>query len=110
MLQEPPHKLQDIDSGCSPATAFGLFVAEGRGEKIKNDFFQTRKGLFELVDEPMERTQIEKNLPTKVGVIPEDSDKISWEEYAFAQMPVAAVLPFPYHDRQRFMPLKEMKS
>ena len=70
-----------------------FFVNEGRAVKIKKEFFEVRKGLFELIEEETERRRIEKNLPTNVGVIPEDSEKMTWEEYAFAQMPVAAVLP-----------------
>lgn len=70
-----------------------LFVKEGGGTKIKEDFFQIRKSLFELIDEPADRERVKEKLPTKVGVVPDDSDKNSWEEYAFSHMPVAAVLP-----------------
>lgn len=70
-----------------------IFINEGSGEQLEKAFSETRKKLFKLIDDEAERAQLEKNLPTNIGVIPENSEKESWEEYAFSHMPVAAVLP-----------------
>jgi len=74
-------------------TTTRLFVKEGKGNQLKEDFFQTRKNLFALIEEESDRKRIAKNLPTTVGEFPEDSDKKTWAEYTFQQMPVAATLP-----------------
>ena len=70
-----------------------IFVNEGKGDELKDNFFNTRKALFALIDDEPNRKRIEKSLPTKVGEFPKDSEKKTWAAFTFQQMPVAATLP-----------------
>lgn len=75
------------------STTTRLFVKEGKGDQLKDDFFKTRKELFALIEAEADRNRIVESLPTKVGEFPDDSDKKTWAAYTFQQMPVAATLP-----------------
>ncbi len=70
-----------------------LLVNEGGGEILKNKVLETREKLLSLVDEPAARQSIGDNIPLKINEIPPGSDKKTWAQFTFQQMPVAAVLP-----------------
>ena len=70
-----------------------LFLNEGGGQRLEKMVAETREKLLALVDEPETRKQLEARIPLKINEIPADSDKKSWAQFTFQQMPVAAVLP-----------------
>lgn len=70
-----------------------LFLNEGGGEKLEKKVNETREKLLALIDEPEARKQLSERIPLKINEIPKDSDKKSWAQFTFQQMPVAAVLP-----------------
>ncbi len=69
-----------------------LFVNESRGDLLRDKIGQLRDSLVQIIDES-ERMELALRIPLKVKEIPENSDKKTWAEYNFYQMPVAAVLP-----------------
>ena len=70
-----------------------LFVYEGKGDELELKIKEIRSQLLELVDDENERALLESILPLELDPIPEDSDKKTWAQFTFQQMPVAAVLP-----------------
>ncbi len=70
-----------------------LFVSEGGGEKLQKKVEETREKLLALVDEPAARKDLSERIPLKIKEIPAISDKKTWAQFTFQQMPVAAVLP-----------------
>ena len=70
-----------------------LFVNNGEGETLKNKVLETREKLLALVDEPEVRQHIAENIPLKINEIPSGSDKKTWAQFTFQQLPVAAVMP-----------------
>lgn len=70
-----------------------LLVNEGKGEALKNQILKARAQLLALIDDPNLRANLANNLPLQIKSIPEGSDKKTWAQYTFQQMPVAAVLP-----------------
>ncbi|MBK9018399.1 MAG: hypothetical protein IPM82_32565 [Saprospiraceae bacterium] len=70
-----------------------LFVSEGGGEKLQKKVEETREKLLALVDEPAARKDLSERIPLKINEIPASSDKKTWAQFTFQQMPVAAVLP-----------------
>jgi gliding motility-associated protein GldM len=70
-----------------------LFLNEGGGEKLEKKVNETREKMLALVDEPAARQQLSERIPLKINEIPKASDKKSWAQFTFQQMPVAAVLP-----------------
>lgn len=70
-----------------------VLLKNGRAEVLKSKIIETRAQLLALVDDETIRQQIADNIPLKINPIPEDSDKKTWEQFTFQQMPVAAVLP-----------------
>lgn len=74
-----------------PATQ--LFINEGKGDELENRIIEIRNQLLNLVDDEVGKALLEKILPLELQPIPEDSDKKTWAQFTFQQMPVAAVLP-----------------
>jgi gliding motility-associated protein GldM len=87
-----------------------LLVEEGRGEELKNKILETRQKLidtytqllsnnkdtFELNDQELQDkiTNIATNMPFNVDdEVWKGTDKTSWADFKFRQMPLAAVLP-----------------
>lgn len=70
-----------------------LFVNEGKGDELEIRIAKIRTALLNLIEDEQERAFLEKILPLELDPIPENSDKKSWAQFTFQQMPVAAVLP-----------------
>lgn len=70
-----------------------LFVNEGRGDELEERIIDVRKKLMDLLEEGNEKELFDKILPLELQPIPENSDKKTWAQFTFQQMPVAAVLP-----------------
>jgi gliding motility-associated protein GldM len=70
-----------------------LLVNNGKGEELKSKISETREQLLALVDEPEARAQLAERIPLKINDVPAGSDKKSWAQFTFQQMPVAAVMP-----------------
>ncbi|MBI1228173.1 MAG: gliding motility protein GldM [Bacteroidetes bacterium] len=70
-----------------------LFLNEGGGERLQKKVEETREKLLLLVDEPAARNELSERIPLKINELPKDTDKKSWAQFTFQQMPVAAVLP-----------------
>lgn len=70
-----------------------IFVKEGQGNVLRDSVLAMRSRLLNLVEEPVERAKLERNIPLKIQDIPANSDKKDWADFTFRQMPVAAVLP-----------------
>ncbi len=70
-----------------------LLVKEGRGEKLQKAIEETRQHLLDLIGDEEARRVLSESIPLKVHDLPEDSDKKTWAQFTFQQMPLAAVLP-----------------
>lgn len=70
-----------------------ILLNEGRGEALKTTILATKKQLLDLIEDEQAREAIAGNIPLKISEIPPDSDKETWSQLMFQQMPVAAVLP-----------------
>ncbi len=70
-----------------------IFLNEGGGDKLQQKVGETREKLLSLVDEPTVRTELAERIPLKINEVPASSDKKTWAQFTFLQMPVAAVLP-----------------
>lgn len=68
-------------------------VNEGRGAALEAEIQRIREALLNQIEDEAARQQIATTLPLKIDEIPADSEKKSWSEFMFHQMPVAAVLP-----------------
>ena len=70
-----------------------LFLNEGKGDILENKINEVRTAMLNLIENESERDFLSKVLPLELQPIPEDSDKDTWAQFTFQQMPVAAVLP-----------------
>ena len=70
-----------------------MFVKENRGELLREKILELRKRLLNLIEDESIKKQLSNSIPLNVKPIPEDSDKKTWAEFNFQQMPVAAILP-----------------
>ncbi|MEM8906418.1 MAG: gliding motility protein GldM [Bacteroidota bacterium] len=70
-----------------------LMIDEGKGALLEQEILRTRAALLEQIDAEEVREQLAQNMPLKINPVPADSDKTSWAQHTFQQMPVAAVLP-----------------
>lgn len=70
-----------------------LLIDEGKGEALRERIIQTREKLLALIEDETEREALGISLPLQVPEKPENSDKNTWSESAFYQMPVVAVMP-----------------
>ena len=70
-----------------------LFVNEGKGDELENRIIEVRQELLALIEDGDEKALLDKILPLELQPIPEDSDKNTWAQFTFQQMPVAAALP-----------------
>ncbi len=70
-----------------------LLVEDGKGDELEIEINKAREALLALIEEEETRTQLAESLPLKVKPIPENSDKTTWAQFTFQQMPLAAVLP-----------------
>ncbi len=70
-----------------------LLIKEGKGEELREQVIETRNQLLQLIKDPKEREALESSLPLEIPEIPEGSDKATWSESSFDQMPVVAVMP-----------------
>lgn len=70
-----------------------LLVNQGKGDTLENQILNTRKKLLDLIEEEEHRRLLATNIPLNVQAIPADSDKKTWAQFTFQQMPVGAVLP-----------------
>ncbi len=74
-------------------TPHKIFIIEGKGKELKRKILELEKVGLSLIKNVIDRDSIHKELPTKIN---EEMDKergITWEEYVFDQMPVAAIFP-----------------
>lgn len=74
-----------------PATR--LFVYEGKGDELETKIIEIRENLLGLIDDKDDKAMLDQVLPLELQPVPESSDKNSWAQFTFQQMPVAAVLP-----------------
>ena len=70
-----------------------LMVNQGRGDQLEQEIRKVKNDILTLIEEENSRKRLEKNIPLEIAPIPENSDKTSWAQFTFQQMPVAAVLP-----------------
>lgn len=70
-----------------------MFVANGKGDELEQRVLATREELLNIIEVDSLREELEKSIPLNIDEIPEDTDKKSWADFTFRQMPVAAVLP-----------------
>jgi len=70
-----------------------LFVNEGKGDILEGKISAVREAMLALIENENDRDFLSKVLPLELQEIPEDSDKDTWAQFTFQQMPVAAVLP-----------------
>ena len=72
-----------------------VFVEEGLGDELMNTVLSCRAELLNLMkdEDDAEKSTLEKNLPLRIAAVPADSEKTSWSDFTFRQLPVAAALP-----------------
>lgn len=70
-----------------------LLVKEGRGDKLENKLLELRQKLLAVVDSNNMKLELSRRLPLKIKTLPQHTDKKTWAQFNFQQMPVAAVLP-----------------
>jgi gliding motility-associated protein GldM len=70
-----------------------MLVEEGKGVTLEKKIKSLRSDLLALIDDEQVRRQLEQSIPLNIKPVPADSDKKSWAEFNFYQMPVAAILP-----------------
>lgn len=70
-----------------------LLVDEGKGDVLEQLIGNTRDQLLSLIDEEDKRAAMALSIPLKVAELPEGTDKKTWAQFNFFQMPIAAVLP-----------------
>lgn len=70
-----------------------LLLNEPRGAALEAAVRRTRADLLSHIENDTLRALLEPNIPLKINDLPPDTDKKSWAEFNFLQMPVAAVLP-----------------
>ena len=69
---------------------------DGKGFEMEKKIKETREKYLEwvrYVGGDAGVAEVEPNITLEVGKVPENSDKSSWADYNFRQMPVAAVFP-----------------
>lgn len=71
-----------------------MFINEGKGAEVEAKIKEAREKLLQVIKDPKDRAEIDKNLPLSVEQIPADSKAKTWVDFKFKQMPVAAVMPF----------------
>ena len=74
-------------------TTTRLLVEEGRGEALEEEIQRVREELLELVEDVEVRKQLAANIPLAIAPLPEGTDKKTWAQFNFQQMPLAATLP-----------------
>ncbi len=87
--ENPSRPVRYKDKDIAPK----LLIKEGRGEALREKIIETREKLLSLIKDEKAREDIAQNLPLEIPEIPENSDKPTWSESAFDQMPVVAVMP-----------------
>lgn len=85
--QQLPVGIKDKD------TPTRLLIDEGRGDRLEAEIERVRAALLAIIDDPAERERLAASIPLEVKALPADTDKKSWAQFYFHQMPVAAVLP-----------------
>ncbi len=70
-----------------------MLVKEGRGDSLQQQIITTRQQLLDLIKKPEDREKVAANIPLNISPIPEGKENLSWSQYNFQQMPIAAVLP-----------------
>ena len=70
-----------------------MLVKDGMGNEIEKNILETKARLLGLIDEAADRQLLERSIPLKINEIPAHSDKKTWAQFTFQQMPTAAVLP-----------------
>lgn len=68
-----------------------LFVDQGLGKELFGKIEEYRNKFAGLLKDPAERQAILSSVPLKTDSIPSTSDKKTWEDYTFHQMPAQAV-------------------
>lgn len=70
-----------------------LLLNEKRGDILEKSVRDTRAELLSFVENEEIQAILSGSIPLKINDLPADTDKKSWSEFNFKQMPVAAVLP-----------------
>lgn len=70
-----------------------LLIEGGKGEELRLQIIETRNRLLSLIDDEAEKAELSSSIPLQTPEKPENSDKNTWSESAFYQMPVVAVMP-----------------
>lgn len=70
-----------------------VFVEQGLGEELMQEVLSCREGLLQLIEDETEKNTLAKNLPLRIAKLPETTEKTSWSDFTFRQLPVAAALP-----------------
>ena len=70
-----------------------MFLNEKKGEELQQKIADQRKAFLDLIKDPKDRADLEKQIALQVDSIPKDSKAKTWSELKFKQMPVAAVMP-----------------
>ncbi len=84
---ERPVRYKDKD------IASKFLIDEEKGEELRLKIKEVRQKLLGLIDDEAKREELELSIPLEVPEKPADSDKSTWSESAFYQMPVVAVMP-----------------
>ena len=74
-------------------TTTRLLIDEGRGADLEKEVLKIKSELLDLIEEEANRTLLQQSIPLGINEVPASSDKKTWAEFSFYQMPVAAVLP-----------------
>lgn len=82
-----PKNIKDKD------TPTRMLIEEGRGDELEQKIKTVREQLLGLIDDPATRNQLAASIPLDIIPLPEDTDKHSWAQFNFQQMPIAAILP-----------------
>ncbi len=84
-------KTNDLANAGDQDVPTRLFVNEGLGKELAGKVNEYRGKFAGLLKDPVDRKEIEAGMALKLDSIPAGSDKKTWEEYTFYNMPAQAV-------------------
>ena len=74
-------------------TTTRLLINEGKGADLEKEVLKVRADLLNLIEEDANKKLLQQSIPLGISEVPASSDKKTWAEFSFYQMPVVAVLP-----------------
>lgn len=81
----------DLENAGDQDVPTRLFVNEGLGKELAGKVDEYRSKFAGLLKDPADRKEIELGMALKLDSIPAGSDKKTWEDYTFYNMPAQAV-------------------